>query len=154
VFVPQVRVPEKSALSTTKFSRVMVTLATPRGGIVISFLKKHPGAVVGAVPGWMRTQSVLPGRVLNSGLFPDGVTMPKTGEVMATDPPPPPVLITGSGVGVEAACAWAAINTANAANTAMRNGFIRSSLPMTEAWQRATAPPSDKRARESMDDAS
>jgi hypothetical protein len=53
--------------------------------------KKHPGAVV-ETPSWIRIQSVVP------GLFPDGDTMTKFGSLMGTEPPPPPVLITGSTV--------------------------------------------------------
>ena len=76
----------------------------------MSFRKKHPGAEI-EFPPWIRMHGVL-----SVGLFPDAVRMAKTGEVMGTEPVPPPVLITGSPVGIESATATAVDNTMNAAN--------------------------------------
>jgi hypothetical protein len=61
----------------------MVMPAPP--GNTISFLKKHPGTAVEVLPGWRRTQSVLPVTVLRAGLFPEGDTTLNIGEVTATE---------------------------------------------------------------------
>jgi hypothetical protein len=110
----QVRVPEKSALLTTKTRASMV--APPRP-VVMSLEKKHPGAGV-EMPPWIRKQSVP-----SVGLLPVGVRMRKVGKVMGTEPLPPPALITGSAVGIESACAPALDNTTNAANATVRSNI-------------------------------
>jgi hypothetical protein len=109
----QVRVPEKSALLTTKTRASMVA---PRP-VVMSLEKKHPGAGV-ETPPWIRKQSVP-----SVGLLPVGVRMRKVGKVMGTEPLPPPALITGSPVGIESACTPALENSTNAANATMRSNI-------------------------------
>jgi len=122
----QLRVPEKSALLAMKSSALIVVPAP--FPFLMSFKKMHPGAGV-EMPPSIRTHGVP-----SVGLLPVAVKMVKIGEVMGTEPVPPPVLITGSPGGIESASATAVENTKNAANANIRTDFI--SLPMGSSRSR------------------